>query len=219
MKIYHVGTALVVFACLLTANPATADVSTLQALLDGGTLSNQNTVFSNFELVSDIGTNAIDASMVSVETLDGATGLNFVGNGQFALDAGDNSIIFQLIFNASTNGSMWQSSGVDLSGGGPNVSGSGLVDVFNTITDPNDMFLAETNAILDPAFGINVLADSGTLASSQSDVNFVSSFSLFADSGLATSIDSYQVTLSVPEPSGLMALLLLSAFTTAYRKR
>ena len=218
MKTRYLTTVILEITCLTTAKPLTADVSSLQDLLDGGTLTTTNTVFSNFELLS-IGTSTIDPNQVSVETLNSSGGLNFIGNGELSLDAGDESIIFQLGFNASTSGPQWQSTGVDLSQGNASIGGFGVVDIFNSISDPNQILLAETNAVIDPGFGINVLSDDSLLDGPQSNVNFVSSFALFADSGAPTSIDSYQITLSVPEPGSCAALLFLSACTVLRRKR
>ena len=200
------------------ASSASADFSSLEDLLNGGQLVQGTTTFSNFELLADLGTNSFDASQVSVET-DGAAGLVFLGNGQFALDAGIDSIIFQIGFDVETTGTAWGRTNADLSLGNPQAANDGLIDLFNSVSDPSSQLLAETNAVVDPAFGLNVLNDSQLLADPQSSVEFVSSFSLFADPSAAVSIDAYRVSLSVPEPNSAILICGLTLLSTIRRRK
>ncbi len=210
---------IALFSCMiLLASSAVADISSLDDLLNGDQLIQGNSTFSNFELLADLGTSSIDTSQVFVET-DGASGLVFIGNGQFALDAGDDSIVFQIGFDVETTGTSWGRTNTDLSLGDPQAADVGLIDLFNSVSDPSSQLLAETNAVVDPAFGLNVLNDSQLLADPQSSVDFVSSFSLFADPSSAVSIDAFRVSLAVPEPNSAILICGLTLMSTIRRRK
>ena len=189
---------------LFVSQNANADASNLSDLFEGGELVDGLTTFSNFQLLSSLGTSSFDPGQVTVETTNGPVGLVFQGNGLLDLDAGTDSIIFQLTFDASTTGQSWTNTSVEF--GMPNVNGLGLIDVFNSISDTSATELANTNAILDPGFGIDVLSDTQLLNDPASEVTFVSSVSLFADTSSNVSLDSFQLTLSVPEPGSVFVL-------------
>ena len=204
--------------CLLYSS-SRADMSTLDTLLAGNSLISGNTVYSNFELLADLGTSSVDFSQVNVETLSGSNGLVFQSSDQFVLDAGNESIIFQIGFDAETTGTAWRNTGVDRLDGNAIVSGGGLIDIFNSVSDASDQPLANTNAILDPSFGIDIDTDQQTLGGPFSSVNFDTSLTLFADAAGGVAIDSFRVTLAVPEPNSVLIVAAMLGWISSSRRR
>ncbi len=213
--------AMVAVTIFGISGSAKAESDSLANLIDnGGTLTDGNFSYFNFQFLSDIGTNPLDLSQINVQTVNNLqTGLDFLGNGQFTLDPSDsNSIILQIAFDVAASGSPVQFSGVGLTGA--EVGGLGLVDVFNSISDAAGNQLATTNAILDPGFGISQPFDSQALGGAFSNLSFETSLSLFSDANSTVSLDSFRVTVAVPEPT--IATLLgcgIAGLTLVRRRR
>lgn len=210
---------VMLLSCMLVGN-VRADMASLDQLLSGGTLSDGTTIYSNFQLLADIGTIAIDPAEITVETLSFSGGLEFQGNGQLNLDAGNDSIIYQIGFDAVAFDTSWAGIGANIGDGNAIVGGDGLIDLFNQSSDPFGASLGNANAILDPSFDINVETGFASFADLQTDVRIVSSLSLFSDQASSVSLDSYQVTLSaVPEPTAAGLIGLISIATVCRRTR
>ncbi len=219
---FKIWLPLAVVAVLLSPihKNAKADSNDLASLINGGTLTDGSVFYSNFQFLADIGTNPLDLAAITVQTFNGPSGLEFLGNGQFNLGPGNDSIILQIAFDIATSGDSFSFSGVDLSNGGAVVSGEGLIDVFNSIEDSSGTPLASTNAILDPLFGISQPTDFQFLGGPQSSLGFDTSLTLFADVGSSVSLDSFRITVStVPEPSITVLFSCVAAGFTLRRRR
>ena len=200
----------------LNGSKATADTASLQELVNGASLNSGLTTYDNFQFLADFGSVSPDISQITVMTL--GNGLEFHGNGEFSLDAGVESIIFQLGFNTNTAGSSFRFGGVDLSNGNPMVSGEGLIDLNNKFSASGST-VATAYAIIDPLFGINEPKDTQPFLSPSTQISSVASVTLFADPNSTVSLESFQVTLSVPEPSSIVFLVVCGASMLIRRKR
>lgn len=192
--------------------------TTLQQLLDGDAVTAGGAVFFNFNLTGNDGTIMPDLSLVTVEgsSASGAVGLQFFGNGEFALDPGFDSIILGIEYDA-VFGTSQNFITADLSAGNANLGTEGYANL-NTWAFSSGL-LGEADAEIDPLFGINNPVDTQLLSSSATNFSIQTNFSLFADSATGVTLDSFNTISSpVPEPS-TFGLLAIAASTVIMRRR
>lgn len=206
--------------CLVTTYSAEgthADEAQLADLLNGGALVEGGQTYSNFLLVGDDGSVSPDVSQIRVATT--SSGLEFASVDQFQLDSGLDTIAFQVQFDANTVGPGFLVAGADLGLANSQPGDSGVVDLFAEFSRTSGDYLVEANAFDDPFLGEQRLVDTQLIGSSESDIRSIASFTLFADPTSAVSVDSFRVTISVPEPASGSLFALLGGVCLFRRRR
>ena len=226
MKFQRLGLATTLALWVaITATNATADhIATFSDLFSGNSLIDGNTTYSNFELVSDFGTVQLNFDDIQVEGI--GNGLEFSSQNEFFLFPGDDSIILQFSFDVSPTvpgpgQPLFTAGASSFASDVPFIMGDGVADLFTEFSTPDGELLATTNAILDPAFGIEQLFDEQGFGSAEEELRVQANLSLFADGDSLVALRSFQITTTaVPEPGITSALgVLLSSVLFTRRRR
>ncbi len=212
-------TAILLLVTIFAVN-GNADLMTLQSLIDGGELKDGRFTYSNFQVVSDVGTQSTNFVDIDVEGV--GNGLEFSSSNEFFLFPGDESIVMEFSYDVSA-GSLNQPRSIEQGatsfGGEPFVHGEGLVDLFVDFETLGGQQLASTNITVDPLFDIEELVDQKDFDLPVNDFRVQASLSLFSDSDTLVAFRSFQIANSVPEPGAAFLGVFLIAASTLYRRR
>ena len=214
---------LLITAALLVANSATdarADhIATFSDLFNGDSLIDGATTYSNFQLISDIGTVSPNFDDISVEGI--GNGLEFSSANEFFLFPGEESLILQFSFDVVTGpGPGFTTGASNFAADVPFIFGNGVADLATDFESSEGNLLASTNAIIDPAFGIEQLFDEQPFGVLASDLTVQANLSLFSDNESLVALRSFQInTTAVPEPCATLFAGLLIGGAMCRRRR
>lgn len=194
-----------------------ADMSTLDQLLGGGTLTHGTTTWQNFSLVADDGSISPDLSLVSVSTFN--NGLDFSSMSEFQLASGLDTISIQVAFDVVDFDRSLSTGGVDLSNGGVDAGSTGVVDLFADFQTLSAGFLGEANAFADPFAGGDQLSDSIRFGQGVNELRAFTSLTLFGDPNSSVSVNSFRVVTAVPEPGSVILLVGAGCLVITRRRR